>query len=440
MLLTNAVSNITNATASCGGNVVDGGAIVTERGVCWSTSPNPTTSGSKTIDMAGGGSFISNLTGLTPNTTYYVRAYSTNSLGTGYGNEVIFTTLDGAVTLTTTAASSITAFTATGGGIVINDGGITVTARGICWKTTPGPTIADNKTTDGNGTGTFTSSLAGLTANTTYYVRAYAVNIVGTSYGDELSFTTRNGIVALTTSDISCIAANSATGGGSVTDDGGATVTAEGVCWGTTPGPTISDSKTNDGSGIGSYTSTPTGLTANTQYYMRAYATNSLGTTYGNEISFMSSPFTIGQSYNGGIIFYIDCSGLHGLIAAPGDQGAGPQWGCNGTLIGGTYAGIGTGQANTTAIVNGCSETGIAARICDDLVLNGYEDWFLSSYYEMKQMAAQKNIIGGFTSTTYWSSTEASATAAWAQGFVDGPYYYLYGKTSPSRVRCSRSF
>jgi hypothetical protein len=89
--------------------------------------------------------------------------------------------------------------------------------------------------------------------------------------------------------------------------------------------------------------------------------------------------FYIGLSYAGGIIFYFDGTGQHRLISATTDQSSGAQWGCYGATIGGTSNAIGTGQANTTAIVNGCATAGIAARICNDLVLNGFSDWFLPS-------------------------------------------------------------
>jgi len=92
--------------------------------------------------------------------------------------------------LTTASVSAITQTTAQSGGTVTSDGGAAVTARGICWSTNPTPTIAESTTTDGSGTGSFTSSLAGLTANTPYYVRAYAINSAGTGYGAEQSFTT----------------------------------------------------------------------------------------------------------------------------------------------------------------------------------------------------------------------------------------------------------
>ena len=195
---TGAVENITLTFATCGGNVVsDCGADVTERGVCWSTSPNPTINDNITTNGNGTGTFTSDLVNLTANTTYYVRAYANNSAGTGYGNEISFTTEEEEAELTpptviTSEVIDITETTAVSGGNVTDDGGATVTARGICWSISQDPTIDDNDgmTTDGNGTGTFTSNLVNLTANTTYYVRAYATNEKGTSYGDEMSFTT----------------------------------------------------------------------------------------------------------------------------------------------------------------------------------------------------------------------------------------------------------
>src|ERR1035437_5498763 len=93
-------------------------------------------------------------------------------------------------TLTTTAASAITLTTAISGGNISSDGGAAITARGVCWNTSTGPTIVNSKTIDGTGTGSFASSVTGLTAGTNYYIRAYATNSAGTAYGNEVSFTT----------------------------------------------------------------------------------------------------------------------------------------------------------------------------------------------------------------------------------------------------------
>ena len=287
---TTSISSITAISASAGGNVTTiGGAAVTARGICWSTNPNPTIAlSTKTSNGTGTGIFTNSITGLQAATTYYIRAYATNSIGTAYGNEVSFTTQDGIIRLTTNDFSAISAFSATFGGSISSDGGTTVTARGVCWSTIPNPTIVlSTKTSNGNGTGTFSSSITGLTAATKYYIRAYATNSIGTTYGNEVSFTTLDGIISLTTSDISAISAFSATSGGSISSDGGATVNTRGVCWSTTPNPTIAlSTKTSNGNGKGTYLSSITNLSISTTYYIRAYATNSIGTVYGNQLSF----------------------------------------------------------------------------------------------------------------------------------------------------------
>ncbi len=194
---TASVTNITVTSALCGGNVSDGDNV-TARGVCWGTGHNPTVSGSHTTDGSGTGSFTSSITGLSANTTYYVRAYATNSQGTAYGAERSFTTEEtvSLATVTTSTVSNITTNTATCGGNVSDDGNATVTARGVCWGTGHNPTVSGSHTTDGSGTGSFTSSITGLTPNTTYYVRAYATNSQGTAYGAERSFTTEEESVA----------------------------------------------------------------------------------------------------------------------------------------------------------------------------------------------------------------------------------------------------
>lgn len=277
---------LAHLAATVGGAVTDEHCLnVTARGICWNTACTPTLTDSHITDGTGLGSFTGTLGSLTEGTTYYARAYATNAAGTTYGNEVSFTAM-ALPTVTTTVVTNITATTATGGGNVISDGGMAVTARGICWNTTGNPSLADSHTTDGTGTGSFTSSIAGLTHSTTYYVRAYATNNIGTAYGEELSFTTLDTLPTVITSAVANISATAATCGGNVTSDGGATVTARGVCWSTSQNPTTADSHTSDGSGTGSFTSSLTGLTANTTYYVRAYATNSVGTTYGNEVIF----------------------------------------------------------------------------------------------------------------------------------------------------------
>jgi len=289
-LTTTDFSAVTATSFNSGGNITnDGGSPVTARGVCWGINQNPTVTDNKTSDGTGTGIFTSSVAGLTPGTTYYIRAYSTNSIGTSYGNQISTKTSATIPTLTTTAASSITSTTATSGGNITSDGGGAITARGICWSTSTNPTITDSKTTDGTGTGSFTSSLASLSAGTKYYVRAYATNSTGTAYGSEISFIALANLPTVTTTSATSITATSAISGGNITSDGGGAITARGVCWTFSTGPTISNNKTSDSSGTGVFTSSLTSLTANTTYFVRAYATNSAGVAYGNEISFKAS-------------------------------------------------------------------------------------------------------------------------------------------------------
>ncbi|MEY4259909.1 MAG: hypothetical protein RL656_882, partial [Bacteroidota bacterium] len=242
---TTAITSITATTATSGGNVtVQGSAAVTARGVVWSTTQNPTVSlATKTINGSGTGAFTSSLTGLTGGTIYYVRAYATSTAGTSYGAQVTFTTLVIPPTVTTTSITGITGTTATSGGNVTVQGSALVTARGIVWSTTQNPTVSlATKTSDGTGTGAFTSSLTGLTGGTIYYVRAYATSTAGTSYGAQVQFTTLPAVIppTVTTTSITGITGTTATSGGNVTVQGSAAVTARGVVWSTTQNPTVS--------------------------------------------------------------------------------------------------------------------------------------------------------------------------------------------------------
>ena len=211
-----------------------------------------------------------------------------------YGDVISLTIPITVAKLTTNEVSNITATYASCGGNITSDGGSSITARGVCWSTSQNPTTSNSKTTIGSGFGSFKSAITGLTAGTTYYVRAYATNSVGTQYGNQVSFKTLVGVPSLTTKEISNITATSASCGGNITSDGGSSVTARGVCWSTSQNPTISSSHSTSVGGTGSFSSSITGLTANTTYYVRAYATNSIGTQYGNQLSFQT-PFATGS-------------------------------------------------------------------------------------------------------------------------------------------------
>ena len=192
-VITGNITSTHNDTAVCGGSVTSYcGVEVSDRGVCWNTTGTADISGNHTSDGNGTGDFVSIISGLAPNTTYYIRAYLISGNDIVYGNEIQFSIkIDAAAAAVTTAAvSSITNNSAVSGGNATADGGSSITKRGVCWSTSHNPTVADDRTADSLGLGSFTSKLTGLAPQTTYYVRAYAVNSNGIAYGEEKSFTT----------------------------------------------------------------------------------------------------------------------------------------------------------------------------------------------------------------------------------------------------------
>ena len=288
-ITTKSATNVSYTSAAVGGNVTsDGGAEVTERGIVYATTQNPTTADSKVSNGSGLGEFTCNLTDLQDGTIYYVRAYAVNEKGIAYGNEVSFTTIAKTVaTITTKSATNVSYTSATVGGNVTNDGGLEVTERGVVYSTNQNPTTANNKVTSGSGLGQFTCNLTDLQDGTTYYARAYAINEKGTAYGEEVSFTTKQLFTpTIVTTQPTNVAYNSATVGGNVTNDGGAEITERGICYSTSTNPTIANTKISNGSGIGAFTCNLTDLQDGTTYYVRAYAINAKGTSYGEEVSF----------------------------------------------------------------------------------------------------------------------------------------------------------
>ena len=363
-VITGAVSFVTENTANCSGTVIaDGYSGVVWRGVCWGTDPNPTVSGSHTYNGSGTGDFTSQLAGLAPNTTYYVRAYATNSVGTAYGAEVSFTTAASCTAITLPYSEDFESYTTS-----------TTASTGVlpdCWRLVrtevsmpddkkPQLYYNSNFAHSGNyslkmgnrcvyampvlsvdvqvsqlklemylrqanaayqlevgvwddETGTFervqlinnsTTGVMRVECDFSSYTgnghRIAFRNVLGGSanydysynYLDDITLDTISGgtvsatLPTVNTSVVSNITETAVTCGGVVTDDGYAEVTGRGVCWGTEHNPTVAGSHTSDGSGTGTFTSSITGLAASTTYYVRAYATNSAGTAYGEEMIF----------------------------------------------------------------------------------------------------------------------------------------------------------
>ncbi|MCB0514414.1 MAG: hypothetical protein KDC60_08295, partial [Bacteroidetes bacterium] len=202
--------------------------------------------------------------------------------------------------ITTKSVTNINfvAGTAIVGGIITDEGGSSVTLRGVCWDTLPFPTTQKKAVYISYTIKDFNTTMTGLIKGKTYYVRAFARNDAGTKYGQQEVF---NGKVPLVmTNPITNITSFSAVASGNVTNDGGfPNAITRGFCWSTNPDPTISDFKIiASGNGTGSFSYSLTGLEANTTYYVRAYATNALGTGYGLEVSFKTTKLDIsGKPY-----------------------------------------------------------------------------------------------------------------------------------------------
>lgn len=534
------ITNITGTTAASGGTIIDGGSeSVIVKGVCWSRNHNPTIATDKSDDGDGTGTFVSNLIGLNGGTGYYVRAYATNEAGTGYGGELYFTTLGKTPTAITKIANNVAATSVTLNGTVnANDLSTTVSfeygttaSYGQIANAIQSP-LTNSSNTD------ISVNLEDLSGGTLYHFRVKAVNSLGTAYGDDLTFTTLGQLPTATTQEVTNRGGETATLNGiananylttvvtfeyGLTTDYGNTVTASqspvtgnssttvsaeiqdlkgGTTYhyrivatnslGTTNGndmsfvtkgaaplvKTLAATKTtpftaqlngsvlaNDlttivtfeygattGYGI-SVTASQSPINGNLSaqvnadalsltkgaiYHYRIVATNSIGTTYGEDVTFTAT-YKIGDNMHGGLIFYIDESGEHGLVSTTSDQINGP-WGCA-NVIGAGGRTIGTGMQNTIDIVLSCSSEGYAAKICYDLVLNGYDDWFLPSRDELSLMCSNlyEHNLGGFYGNYYWSSSQYNTGSAYANNFFYNATA-TRSKSDPIRARAVRAF
>lgn len=227
---------------------------------------------------------------------------------------------------------------------------------------------------------------------------------------------TKEAVIVLPTlsTEISEVTKNSAIFGSYIQSDGSTPITSQGFCFNTSPNPTISNNRVDVPlSNAINFSAKPTELKPMTKYYVKSFATNAVGTGYGPEKSFTTLPFAIGDKYGGGVIFYVDSSGIHGLVKASRPLTT-YVWGCDGIDVTGTSTAFGSGQANTIAIINACGSANTAAKACADLVLEGYDDWFLPSKDELLSLCQWDR--SNYT-WCFWSSSQKDNKTSLLQCF-----------------------
>lgn len=281
-------SEITGSSAVLSGKItVNGDWNISNRGVCISSSVNPTLIHGYVSSLSSSNEFSVDVTNLEHNKTYYYKAFVQSSAQVFYGEEMTFTTTIGIPAAQTIEVTDITGISAIVKGEILNDGSSALTAVGVCWNNQPNPTIDNFKTVESTKIGKFSSTITSLDYNTTYYVRTYASNSDKTGYGEELSFTTTNGepLVKLIDCDSISYSAEAIT-------DNGITITERGVCWSKNPNPTINNEYAKNGSGLGNFSGS-LNFEIGEAYYVRAYATNERGTGYSEKEIFVQMPNTL---------------------------------------------------------------------------------------------------------------------------------------------------
>lgn len=420
---TYSTTNIGMTTATGNGEITDLGlSAVTAHGFCWNTDGTPIIDDSHSDEgsLSEPGEFSSSITGLSLGTEYYIRAYATNAEGTVYGDEEYFTTSAGEPVVSTQAATNISLTTATGNGTISDLGLSNVTAHGFCWREYyyGWPNIDDDShTNEGSSlsTGTFTSSITGLTPGTWYNVRAYATNSQGTSYGTVVYFQTNDFTYpSVTTESVSNISYTTATGHGTITDLGIPNPTAHGVCWNTTGSPTIAGNHTDLGSAsaTGAFTTSITGLTNETTYYVRAYATNAKGTAYGETTSFTTLTYNPFNWYALGTGADADVF----AVASSGDY----------VYAGGLFTTIGGNSIPRIARWDGSSWTGLGQGVDDGMVLavavDGNDVYIGGNFYNVSGSSINKIAKWDGSSWSSITTTPPNGTVS-ALAVVNGILY-----------------
>lgn len=296
---------------------------------------------------------------------------------------------------------------------------------------------------------------AGVTAGIAANLQMLGINFLNVSYPELLKYEKtlyecfKPKITALAFPQNSCDSMPVA----NITDTGSSRIVAKGFCWSTASEPTLSDRKkelrvddTDITGGLGFYTDTLSGLKPDSTYFVRAFAINKTDTAYGDIFSF-KPPIHIGDTLEGGIVFYVDSSCHHGLVCAIENQSditkfqEGNFWSQTQDLI--TSDTLGSGSFNTDSIISMFGASGNIAALCRNYRGGNYIDWFLPSIDELKQIYLKKDIVSGMASIAYWSSSMLSLTGCCVGptinvlNFTTGQNYYQHGFTDPPYIQAN---
>lgn len=382
------------------------------------------------------------IAGLKEGTIYHYRIAATNTLGTTNSNDMTFTTLGQVPTVTILEATNISTVSSQVNGTVNANYLATTVIFQYGTTTSYGSTAtATQSPVTGNTNSNVSAILTGLGEGTVYHYRLVSTNSLGTTNSNDMTFTTLGQVPTATILAATSTSPTGAQLNGTVNANYlSSTITFE---YGTTTSygsettaaqsPVTGNTNTNVSASI-------SGLMYGTTYHYRVKAVNSLGTSYSTDIQFIAA-YSIGENINGGIVFYIDGTGQHGMVCAPTEQGS-FQWGLVFAVTGADGTAIGTGNQNTIDIANSAFSDERAAKFCYDLVLNGYSDWFLPSKDELALMYTNLKVngLGSFTISMYWTSSEYNNSEnAWVQDFNHGQQS-ITAKGAPYSVRAARAF
>jgi len=283
------ITDLKSTEAKFLGSVVsDGGEEVTERGFCYDTEEPVDTSNIKVEAGTGLGDFSAVITGLLPGQTYFMKAYAVNNNGIVYGEQKTFNTSASLPQLTISDAENVTSYTAEFDAEITDDGGAQIVQNGFCYiKGTDALPDTINNNLQVAVTDVFFGAIAeNLEPGTTYTVRAYAVNIAGINYSDTIRIKTPPVLPDVVTIEYEEVTLNSSVLRGKVQYNGGTQILEYGFVWSTNSDPTIEDNIVSSNDGSEGFDETITGLEPGTDYYFKAYAKNSVGISYGDQLMF----------------------------------------------------------------------------------------------------------------------------------------------------------